>query len=492
MFDAVRALLDPAGTESLATLVDWRRWGALLGNTAVVCGGAVVTAGAVGGVLGMLATRTDMPGGRLLLGAALFGACLPVYVSTIFFLSLIPGFVVHQSSLASGFLYGLAYTPLATLVLAATFRAADRDLEEQALLDADRWSVLWRVTIPQAGWGLAVTGILVVLLVATDFTIPATLMVRTFAEEIYSQYQLDHRRAGPVLTAVPVLIVLAVLLVTVQLRYRVLGEHSPWQFGARPWILTLGRRRIWVGVACGLVIVVGLAVPTVALLMKIKTVANLWTAITNLHRELLVSALLAAAGATLVAAPAAGLAWKVAHGGGLRWANWAAVVLLLATPAPVVGISLIKLLNRPGPAGWLYDSPLVVVIGYFVRFLPIGVLLLLPALRRVPRELELAARVDGCDWLGVQRHVYWPAVIADVAVVWLVVVILCFAEVSATVLLAPPGWATASVRAFTLIHHGIYHDLAVLALLSMVFILLPWGLLAWYLRRALAQPRRTA
>jgi iron(III) transport system permease protein len=159
----------------------------------------------------------------------------------------------------------------------------------------------------------------------------------------------------------------------------------------------------------------------------------------------------------------------------------------LAVPAPVIGISLISLLNRPGVAGWIYDSPLVIVAGYFVRFLPVAVLLLMPAVQRVPRELEQAARVDGCDWVAEHWHIRRPALLKDALVVWLIIVILCFAEVGATVLLAPPGWATASVRAFTLIHFGVYRDLAVLALLSVAFILLPCGLLLWFLRGSLRE-----
>jgi iron(III) transport system permease protein len=135
----------------------------------------------------------------------------------------------------------------------------------------------------------------------------------------------------------------------------------------------------------------------------------------------------------------------------------------------------------------------VIVIGYVVRFRPIGVLLLAAAVQRVPREIEHAARVDGCDWLATQRHVYWPAVASEAAIVWLIVVILSFADVGTTILVTPPGWDTAAVRAFTLLHFGVYRDLAVLAILSAGFILLPWllliGLLKWRYARPMVSER---
>ena len=487
VIDAARALLDSAGPEHSATLVALSRWPALLWNTVNVCGVAVASAGLVGGILALLATRTDVPGGRLLGGAALFAACVPVYVSTVAIFSVRAAYQLANppSAVACGLMYGLIHTPLAGLVIGAALRATDRDLEDQAALDAGPWTVLRRVTLPQAGWGLAVSGMLVILLVATDITITDVLAVRTFAEEAYTEYALGRPRAGPLLSAIPILIVLAGLLAGLQIRYRLFGEHSPWQLGAQPRVIRLGRWRRLGGVACAGVVAVGLGGPLVLLVRRSLPLHGLGTAIAGVQRELWTSAVLAISGATLVVLPALGLAWSAVRGRWTRLPVCAAIVLLLAVPAPVVGISLIAMLNRPGALGWIYDSPLAVVIGYFVRFLPIGVLLLIPAVQRVPQEVELAARVDGCDWVQEHWHIRLPALAADATLAWLVVVIFCFAELGATVLLVPPGWTTASVRFATLIHWGVYRDLAVLALLSVGFILLPWGLLLWLLRRIL-------
>jgi iron(III) transport system permease protein len=206
-----------------------------------------------------------------------------------------------------------------------------------------------------------------------------------------------------------------------------------------------------------------------------------------LRPDLVVSALLASAGATIVTLFGVGFAWALVRAGQPRWAVAVGAVVLLAMPAPVVGIALIGLLDRPGLLGAVYESAAVVVLGYVVRFLPIGVLLLAAAVQRVPREIESAARLDGCDWLGLQRHVYWPAVAFDAAIVWLVIVILSFAEVGTTMLVIPPGWDTAAVRAFTLMHYGVYPDLALLAVLSAAVILVPWLLLVCLLRYRFAQ-----
>ena len=485
LWRALQGLLRASGSAQLDTLIDLERWLALLANTLIVSGVALLTATVLGLVFGFLVARTDLPGRTCITLAAILGACVPVYVGVVFIFSVISLWQFAHSAIACGVMHGLICAPLAVIVLAAVFRSADRELEEQARLDASEVSVVLRVTIPQAGWGIATIGMIVILLVTTDHSIADILIVRTFAEEVYTQYALHGSAAGPVLASIPVLVVLAVMLVTTQVRYRLLGEHSPWQLGAPPRIIPLGRWRRPVAIVCLIVIHALLVPPTISLQRRVESLEQFITTAGNLQPELLRSALGAASGATIIVLFAVGLAWGALRTRRLRWVIYAAIVLLLAMPAPVAGISLIDLLNRPGLIGELYDSPVVVIFGYVVRFLPFAVLLLIPAVQRVPVENEMVARIDGCNWLGLQRYVYWPAVINHAAIVWLVVLILCFGEVGTTILLAPPAWSTASVRAATLIHFGVYRDLAVLALLSVAYIVLPWLVLIYLVKRAL-------
>ncbi|MBU0638660.1 MAG: ABC transporter permease subunit [Planctomycetes bacterium] len=481
----MQALGAASSFAELAAIVDVERWLTLLVSTAIVCVVAVATAVLLGGTWGALIARTDLPGRTLLMAGAALGACMPIYVSVVFIFALIPASALPSSAIVCGGLHGLLLAPLATVVLAVTFRAADRGLEEQALLDARRWSVLWRVTLPQAGWGIATLGVLVTLLVATDYTIADILMVRTFAEEIYTQYALDHARVGPLTTSVPVLLTLAVLLLVFVTRYRRRGEATVWHFGARPDTIRLGRWRGPIGIVALLVPVLLAGAPAVVLLRRIGSLRAFCSAAWPLRWELLGSTSLAVVGSLIIGSSAVGLAWFAVRGGRWRWVACGAVLLLLALPAPVVGISLIGMFNRPGCLWSVYDSPALVVVGYIVRFLPVAVVLLLPAVQRVPIELELAARIDGGDWLTIQRHVYWPAAAGAVVSAGLVVAILCFAEVGATVLLTPPDWPMVSVRAYTLLHSGVYRDLAVLAVLSVGCIVVPWLALALLLRRRL-------
>ena len=484
---AIWSLCARADGSGLSELIDVHRWRILLANTSIVCVCALVTALLLGGGFGFLIARTNLPGRKILHGAALLGACVPLYVSVVFIFALIPIWQYKNSTIACGVMHGLILSPLATVILAAVFRAGDRDLEDQARLDAGAFCVFRRITLPHAGWGVVGTGIVVALLTATDHTIADILIVRTFAEEVYTQFILDRTETGPILVGVPVMIFLAGAALLAQRRYRFFGDNAHQQDSRTPRRLVLEPWRGLVGAAAWAVMLALMVPPAYALLSKIGWSKEIGRTIAPLQMELWHTFIAAAAGAAAIVLFSIGLAWATLRARRARWAVFIAVIILLGMPAPVIGISLVDLLNRSNWLGAIYDSPFGVIIGYFVRFLPLGVLMMIPAVQRVALEHEHAARVDGCDWRQTQWHLYWPAVWKHAAIVGLVMMILCYGEVASTVLVAQPGWQLASVRAYTLIHFGVYRDLAVLAVMSIVYILLPWALLVALLRRWLAE-----
>ena len=467
------------------------RWATLLANSVGVCAVALLVALPVGTVAGLTLARTNVSGRALWMALLVLAVCIPIYAIMVFVLALLPDVMLNASVWSCGVICGVIYTPLATLIMMLTFRAADRDCEELALLDAGWWTVLRRVSLRQAAWGFVGTILLIALLVGTDITVTDVLAVRTFAEEVYSEFALHRSAAGPLVTSLPVLVVLSVALLAIQHRFRVSAGSAASTVSRPPQVLRLGGWR-WAaaGMMAGVLFVIA-GVPLGALLRRVGSWHEFAVNAPELVGELWHSAVVAAAAATVCVAFALGLAWRLQRGGWWALPVSAAVLLPLALPAPVVGISLIEILNRPGWLGAIYDSPVVVVICHVVRFLPIAILLMLAAVRRVPGELEAAAKIDGCNWFGVQRHVYWPAAVWDLALAWLVVSILSFGEVASSVLLIPPGWDTAATRAFTLLHFGVYSALAVLAILSIAVIVVPWIGLLLLLRYRMSAAAKT-
>lgn len=473
---AADLVANPGGAALVAYVA--ATWPPLLANTLIVTGVAVFVSVGGGTLLAVLLTRTDLPGRRPLLAALTLAACVPVYVYLALFFAWQPAVLLSQSRLACGLAYALIYLPLATLLAGAALLTVDPSAEEQALLDASPLCVLGWVALPLARWGCVAAAVVVALLVSTDYTISDMLLVRTFAEACYTQYQLDGHAAAAVLTVLPGAALLAVGLLMSRFG---LGAHDlllPWDTPAAPHRYRLGGWRWAIGLACVAGCVALLWPLGQALVRKLELGHGGAPIIRTYGGDLARGLVLAVSGATVIALPAVGIAWLLTHARAVwRSALAAALLLLLATPAPVSALSLIRLLNRPGLPGMLYDSPAVVVVGYGVRFLALAVLLLAPALRRIPQELEWAARLDGCDWLAAHVRVRWPLVWRDAAIAWLVLAVLCFGETATAQLLHPPGAPTAAITAFQLLHSGVYRDVAWLAVLSALAVLVPWGLL---------------
>ncbi len=453
------------------------RWAILLTNTAIVAGGAALLATSAGAVGGWLIARTDLPGRRLLRILLALLAAQPLVATVTLLLAVQPLWTLPATAWMAGLLYGVLLTPLCAALCAAGLSRGDATVEEQALLDAGPWRVLWRVLLPQRGGLIAATATLVLVLVGTDLTIVDLLRVRTFAEEVYTQFALDRAPGALFLLTAPWLLLFALLIVPAFARFRGLAHESP-EATARPAPrYRLGPAGPSLALLYFTLVAGGAALVVARLCAVIGDVAAGWMAFLAIQGELWRSLLLAG-GAALVILAVTWIPARLAARGGWRSALLLlGALLLMALPAPLAGVWLIAALDRPGLLGVIYDSPAALVIGLLLRFGPVALLLLTPLFWRVPRELMDAVQLDGGSWLAIERHVILPAVRPALPTVAFVLALLCLGEVGMSVLLAPPGFPTAAIRLFTLLHFGVYRDAAVLSLALLLAATALW--IAW-------------
>jgi len=150
---------------------------------------------------------------------------------------------------------------------------------------------------------------------------------------------------------------------------------------------------------------------------------------------------------------------------GRRW--WALVALPLAVPAPLVGIGLILFWNRPAFDA-VYGGAAMPVLAGAVRFLPLAAVVVAAQLRRIDPLLIDAAQVfqarPASGWLQVRLPMLAPGLIAAAGLVFA----LTLGELGATLLVAPPGQGTLTIRIYNYLHFGASDAVAGLCLLMMV------------------------
>lgn len=210
-----------------------------------------------------------------------------------------------------------------------------------------------------------------------------------------------------------------------------------------------------------------MTVQIVVPLVMLATTAGSWSAMSgsvlSARSEILFSILIAAAaaGASLPVAYAAARELLRKDRQGRLW--WFLVTAPLAVPAPLVGIGLISIWNRPllDP---VYGSCLMPVLASLARFAPLAALALLAQLRRADPLLMDAARVFHTHTLTTWLRIRVPLLLPGLAAAACVVFILAAGELGATLIVAPPGHATLTMKIYNYLHYGASEAVAGLSL----------------------------
>ncbi len=404
--------------------------------------------------------------------------------------------------------------PWLTLLFAAALASVDPELEEQAWLEVSPFRVLRKVTLRSAAQGIAAAVLWVAALQMSEMAVTDLCRVRTFAEEIYTQAALGLLSGGMfagegtidplTLGAAPVaplelrgllcglgaiwLVAWAALLTLAPLVVRSLGDQS-----ARIWRWRPTQQQMWfVELLAGLIVLTVALAPLIALasragIVVTKTEAGferswspsalasrVFAAPGEQRRELWQSTKLGVATATASVVIGLALAWRLRRKQ-FNTMLLGILALLLVVPGPVVGVALIRVLNRPvdSPFTWLawwYDHTLLGAwLAQLVRVVPIATFVLWPALASVPQSLLDAAASEGAGSFTQLTRVVIPLRWPAIAAAWLVGLALSFGELAASILVLPPGPPTLVVRIFSLLHYGVEDRVAAICLVLIAF-----------------------
>ncbi len=489
----------------------------LLINSTLLALGALAISIPLGTFLAVAIAKTTLRGRRLLEGSLIALLFVPLYVQAAAWQATAGqhGWLTDHHWLAGWkgaiWVHGVAAIPWVVLLVVAALRKVPRELEEEALQDAPPWQVLWRVSLPRAGAGIAAASLWVTVICFSEITVTDLFQVRTFAEEIYTAaslgtldqlaietnppiaLQLDASQLdAPQLAAndlwlgtLTVVLLVFAALTTVWNRVPVTNLVSP----ADAWRWPLRRSHWGLALAVWLLVAIVVGAPLLSLLGKAGAqitqsegvVVLNWSAAKAArlifdspweHRRelgwsLSIGSLAACAATTLAIV----LAWALRT----RRLPLLPTALLLslgfAIPGPLLGVWLIRCLNHSqdsllAPLTWCYDHTILApVLAQFLRALPLATLIISAQFASLPQDTLDSAQTEGAGWwrqlLSIALPWSWPA-IAAAAVMALIVAI---GDLAATLLVAPPGVSTLSVRIFGLLHYGAEDRVSALCLM---------------------------
>ena len=373
----------------------------------------------------------------------------------------------------------LCYFPFVTLLSISGLSVVNRDLEDAAGLEFTKLGVLRHVTIPYAANYILSGAIFVFVCALSNYEVPALLGVRTFPVEIFAQFSAFYNTKLAVLYSLP-LVAAATALVLVMgslmsgKDYVAVGRH--WR---EPRVMPLGKRTKTTALLfAGALLVTSVILPLATLLKKAGGLKVYGKALNLSLNELIFSFTWAFIGATVITLVSFIISYLLARKEG-RWRNllYYLSILPFAIPATVCGIALIKLFNKPY-LNILYSTPLILLIGYMIRFSPFTIRILESAIRHVDRSFEEEATLEGAGLFRRLFMILAPISRHALATSWIVAFAFIMGEIGLTVLVIPPGHSTLILKLYTLMHYGSGSLVAGLAVISVVVILIPIAIVA--------------
>jgi iron(III) transport system permease protein len=446
--------------------------------------GATVAVGsiAIGLPLAWLTARTDLPGRRLWTVLAVIPLAVPSYVMAFAFVAALgprgalsellrsvglPGLPSIYGFAGAALVITLATYPYVLLGTRAALLRSDPALEEAGRALGDRpLTVFRRVTLPLLLPAIAAGALLAVLYALADFGAVAILQFDSFARAIYVQYRSSFDRS---MAAVLALMLVAITLVVAWLESRVrsrvpVAQHAPRR---PPTIVRLGRWRWPALVFCGSVVALGVLIPAGTVLFWLSRGLAQGEQLRILPEAAagsLVAGLTAGVVAVTMALPVAVLA--VRHAGRLQL--WLERILYSAFAMPGIVIALATVVFVLNVTPVVYQTMLVLILAYAVRFLPQAVGPLRGSLAQVSPRVVEAARSLGDSPARAFRRVTLPllrpGLVAGLALVFLTTV----KELPLTLLLSPTGFDTLATAIWSAASEGFYARAAAPAAMLML------------------------
>lgn len=478
-----------------------------------------------GGVLAWLVERTDVPGKGLAYITTIISLGTPYVLYVAAWLYLLgrggpfndfystfiqPGvaplnvYTLAGMTLIEGFLW----SPLVFLLLAATFRASNADMEEAARMSgASVLQTIQRITLPLAWPAIAALSLFIFIRNIEAFEVPALVgmpgRVNVLTTDIYRSIKQVPPDLGYASAFSAMLVVVVAVLLYFYSRISKAAERYASVTGKsfRPRPFRLGRLR-WFGLA--------IIVFNFFIILVLPISALLWMSLTkfiqpmrwaNLGRVTLdnYSAVLSnsyyfnlGVNSLIVSTSVAMLAVAITF-----FAGWLSarrkvggqiidqlVTVPLVFPGIVLGVAMLQIsLSLPFS---LYGTLWVIIIGFLIRYMPYGMRYSYSGVLQIHSELEQAAQVSGAGVLAMLRRILLPLLAPALVSGWLFIFLIASKEMAMPLLLAGPRSQTVAVAMFDLLSNGQSGEVAALGLIWTALMTVIAALFYIYSRRQTA------
>jgi iron(III) transport system permease protein len=487
-------------------------------NTLIIAAGAAVIATLFGTLMAWAVVRTDMPGRRLVEAASIIPFISTPFIGALAWILLASprtGLINQFWRAVSGSgdplvdiysLWGIVMVealyemPYVFLIVAGALRSMDPTLEEASLSSgAGVWNTTRRVTLPLVLPAILGGALLVFVLAAEQFGVPAILgtpaRIRVLTTSIWDTQSVYPPKYG--LGASLCVTLLLISMIGLWLQRRMIGSRSYTTVGgkgARPRRIPLGPLRWLIFAICAAYLLLAVILPFATIFLS--SIRTLWTqhfdwaqlTLENYRwvlfeypitqRALFNSLFLAVVGATICIIFCALVSFLSLRTRlpGRKLLDYLSM-LPMAFPGIVLAVGLLQAWISPPLV--LYGTIWILFIAYITRYFPYGVRSTSATLLQIHPELEESSLISGASWFQTFRRVTLPLLKPGLVAGWILLFVSFTRELSASVLLYSPGKEVISVAIYDMWEQGDFQPLSALAFIQIAIALVMLALVKW-------------
>lgn len=388
----------------------------------------------------------------------------------------------------------LFYSPFAFITISRALEKMDPTLEEAARISgASPLRALVDVTLPLMFPSILAGGLLVFIAAGSCFGIPSIIgmpaQIEVLTTRIVTYVYMGDSKGIRDATALAVSLMLIANSILFFMTY-MLGKKDYVTIGGkstRPNMVDLGK---WKWPAVGVVVGYGLisvflplaAIVVTSMIKSLSrpiTLSNLtfanWLPVMQSPQYLIpiknsfITATIAATVSTFIAIFVSYLLVKTKAKG--RTVPDVLSTLGGATPSVVIALALI--ITFSGKIGLnLYSTLSILVVGYMVKYLTMGVRTISASLSQVHSSLEEAALNSGASWIRTCKDILLPLIAPSIVAGWFLVFMPSFYELTMSIVLYGAKTKTIGVLLYELQTYADPQNASVLSVLVLLIVLI--------------------
>lgn len=369
---------------------------------------------------------------------------------------------------------GISFFPIIALVVATAIVNLDRSVLDITRLNTNRWGSFRYAILPQLIGPILAASCLVMIFVLGRYGVPSLLGVNTYPVEIFAQFSAFYDEHAAIATSIP-LLVMVIILILIQRKLMQGRRYVSITPGSdTTGHYTMGCYR-YIGLLFFIVVLlVTTIVPFISVAMKIEGVRSIYDSLVSTWNDIATTLLLGIATSLISIGIAYPVGYYLSNQNQNRIKRILDILcwLPIAVPGTILGLGILGFSVKASSLGGNDGYGLFLLMAYIGMFCPFAIRILEASFRRTDPSVRDMAALYCPHWY--QRIIYVDLRIHSKAILASMIFVLVFVsgELTATVLLIPPGKATLAITIDNLLHYGANVKASILCLLQALFVLM--------------------